>query len=402
MSDTPMTNDAQAGQKAAVYSARPWVRHYEQGVSAELAIPDEPLTWLLDQAVHNHSDQTAIIYYGNRLNYAQLSSLANRFAAALQKLSIQKGDRVAIALPNIPQYPIAFYGALRAGAVVVPTNPLYTEREMQYQLAESGARVIVMLDMFYPVVRAIRAKTALEHVVITSPADYLPPLLRTLYPLSQRNAKHPEPRLTEKELREDATLHSLSGMIESHTKGGVELFNLPAHLTGDDLATLQYTGGTTGLSKGAMLTHRNLLANALQTRAWNVQARDGEEITLCVAPFFHSYGLTAGMNLSILAAATMILLPQFKVKAVVKAIRRYHPTQLPGIPTMYISIMKEIGRHSEELRSIKYCISGASALPAKVREDWEALTQGKLVEGYGLSEAAPVTHCNPLNGDVRD
>ncbi len=402
MSDPSVLPSFQAEQHPSSDLSRPWVHHYEQGVPAHIDIPDHPLTWILDQTVSRYPAHTAFIYYGTSISYAQFSTLANRFAASLQRLGIQKGDRVAMALPNIPQYPIAFYGALRAGAVVVPTNPLYTEREMQYQLAESGARVIVMLDMFYPVVRAIRAKTALEHVVITSPADYLPPLLRTLYPLSQRNAKHREPRLTEKELREDATLHSLSGMLESHTKGGIELFNLPAHLTGDDLATLQYTGGTTGLSKGAMLTHRNLLANALQTRAWNVQARDGEEITLCVAPFFHSYGLTAGMNLSILAAASMILLPQFKVKEVVKAIRRYHPTQLPGIPTMYISIMKEIGRHSEELRSIKYCISGASALPAKVREDWEALTQGKLVEGYGLSEAAPVTHCNPLNGDIRE
>ncbi len=402
MSDPSVLPSFQAEQHPSSDLSRPWVHHYEQGVPAHIDIPDHPLTWILDQTVSRYPAHTAFIYYGTSISYAQFSTLANRFAASLQRLGIQKGDRVAMALPNIPQYPIAFYGALRAGAVVVPTNPLYTEREMQYQLAESGARVIVMLDMFYPVVRAIRAKTALEHVVITSPADYLPPLLRTLYPLSQRNAKHREPRLTEKELREDATLHAMSGMLESHTKGGIELFNLPAHLTGDDLATLQYTGGTTGLSKGAMLTHRNLLANALQTRAWNVQARDGEEITLCVAPFFHSYGLTAGMNLSILAAASMILLPQFKVKEVVKAIRRYHPTQLPGIPTMYISIMKEIGRHSEELRSIKYCISGASALPAKVREDWEALTQGKLVEGYGLSEAAPVTHCNPLNGDIRE
>src|SRR6266568_2504295 len=320
MSDTPMTNDAQAGQKTAIYSARPWVRHYEQGVSAELAIPDQPLTWLLDQAVHNHSDQTAIIYYGTRLNYAQLSSLANRFAAALQRLGVQKGDRVAIALPNIPQYPIAFYGALRAGAVVVPTNPLYTEREMQHQLADSDARVIVMLDMFYPVVRAVRANTALEHVILTSPADFLPPALHMLYPLSQRSAKHPEPHLTDKEIQQDPTLHSMSTMLVSHTKGGIEVFNLPVRASGNDLAVLQYTGGTTGLSKGAMLMHRNLLANALQTRSWNPNTREGGEVVLCVAPFFHSYGLTVGMNYPILSAATMILLPQFKSKEVVTTI----------------------------------------------------------------------------------
>jgi long-chain acyl-CoA synthetase len=194
----------------------------------------------------------------------------------------------------------------------------------------------------------------------------------------------------------------MSTLLQSHTKGGIEVFNLPVQAAGDDLAVLQYTGGTTGLSKGAMLTHRNLLANVMQTRSWTPNAHDAEEVTLCVAPFFHSYGLTAGMNLSIFAAATMVLLPQFKAKDVVKTIRRYHPTQLPGIPTMYLSIMREVGRHAELLRSVKYCISGAAALPAKVRKEWEAMTHGKLVEGYGLTEAAPVTHCNPLNGDIRE
>src|SRR6266852_4378197 len=214
MSDPSVMNSSQAEQLSPTDAAFPWLRHYEQGVPAHIDIPDRPLTWILDQTVSRFPSQTAFIYYGTRLSYARFSSLANRFAAALLRLGIKKGDRVAIALPNIPQYPIAFYGALRGGAVVVPTNPLYTEREMQHQLADSGARVVVMLDMFYPVLRAIRAKTALEHVVITSPADYLPPLLRTLYPLSQRNARHPEPRLTGKELREDATLHSMSGMLE--------------------------------------------------------------------------------------------------------------------------------------------------------------------------------------------
>src|SRR6266487_6881568 len=194
--------------------ARPWIRHYDQGVPARLKVPDRPLTWLLDQTVSRYPGHTAFIYYGTKLSYAQFSSLANRFATGLQRLGIKQGDRVAIALPNIPQYPIAFYGALRAGAVVVPTNPLYTEREMQHQLADSGARFIVMLDMFYPIVRTIRANTELEHIIITSPADYLPSVLHTLYPLSQRNSKHPEPRLTDKERREDKTLHSMSEMLQ--------------------------------------------------------------------------------------------------------------------------------------------------------------------------------------------
>src|SRR5437016_2969447 len=334
MSDQSVINNPQAEQNPPVDFARPWLRHYEQGVPAQLTIPDRPLTWILDQTVSRYPGHTAFIYYGTKMTYARFSSLANRFATGLKRLGIKKGDRVAIALPNMPQYPIAFYGALRAGAVVVPTNPLYTEREMQHQLADSGARAIVMLDMFYPVVRAIRANTKLEHVIITSPADFLPPWLRRLYPLAQRKARHPEPRLTEKELQEDSMLLSMNSMLASHAKSGIEIFNLPVPSSGDDLAVLQYTSGTTGLAKGAMLTHRNLLANALQTRSWVPNGLDAHEVTLCVAPFFHSYGLTVGMNLSIRAAATMVLLPQFKAKEVVKTIRRYRPTQLPGIPTM--------------------------------------------------------------------
>ena len=274
MSDPSLMHNSQAGQHSSTdpdASLRPWVRHYEQGVSPSIDIPDHPLTWLLDSTVNKYPSHTAFIYYGTKLSYASFSSLANRFAAALLRLGIHKGDRVAVALPNIPQYPIAYFGALRAGAVVVPTNPLYTAREMQHQLADSGARAIVMLDMFYPVVRAIRDKTALEHIILTSPADFLPPLLHTLYPLSQRGAKHPEPRLTGAELREDSRLHVLNTMLKSHARVGIEVFNLPVAASGDDLAVLQYTGGTTGLSKGAMLTHRNLLANALQARVWNAQ-----------------------------------------------------------------------------------------------------------------------------------
>src|SRR5258706_12539561 len=185
MSDQSVMHGSQSKKDSSFDSNRPWLRHYEQGVPAELEIPDRPLTWLLDRAVSSYPGHTAFIYYGTKLSYAQFSSLTNRFASGLQRLGLRKGDRVAIALPNIPQYPIAFYGALRAGAVVVPTNPLYTEREMQHQLADAGARFIVMLDMFYPVVRAVRTNTALEQIILTSPADFLPRRLQTLYPLSQ-------------------------------------------------------------------------------------------------------------------------------------------------------------------------------------------------------------------------
>ena len=315
---------------------------------------------------------------------------------------MQKGDRVAVALPNIPQFPIAFYGALRAGAVVVPTNPLYTERELQHQLADSGAKILIMLDSFYPRARTVRAQTALEHIIVTNPADFLPLPLKIAYPLTQRKNNDPQPVLTRGEIARESSLHTMRNMLTTPTKGGIELFNLPAEAKSDELAVLQYTGGTTGLSKGAMLTHRNLLANAMQTRYWSAHVQDGTETTLCVAPFFHAYGLTVGMNLSIFAAATMVLLPRFKTKDVLSTIKRYHPTLFPGIPTMYTAIIREAGKDTAYLQSIKYCISGSAPLPAQVQEDFERITGGKVVEGYGLSEAAPVTHCNPFTSECRN
>ncbi len=383
-------------------ATHPWVRHYEQDVPAHITIPDYPLTKLIENTASQYPEYTAVLYYGTAITYVQLLHYVSRFCNALQRLGVKKGDRVAIALPNIPQYPIAFYGALKAGAVVVPTNPLYTGSEIQYQLADSGASVLIMLNTFYPLVRAIRDQTVLDHIIVTSPADFLPPVLRTLYSLEQQRARRPAPHLTHRELHDDQTLHVMHTLLESHAGDEVAEFNKPLPIEAEDLAVLQYTGGTTGLSKGAMLTHRNLLANALQTRIWFSSIRDGEEVMLCVAPFFHAYGMTTGMNFSILTATTMVLLPRFKAKDVLKAIRRNHPTLFPGIPTMYLAIMREAASHPEALRSIKYCISGAAPLPAQVQADFESMTHGKLVEGYGLSEAGPVTHCNPLTEECRN
>jgi long-chain acyl-CoA synthetase len=383
-------------------TSHPWLHHYQEGVPVHLSLPDHSLSWLLEQAAHRYPTRVALIYYGTKVTYAQLLQYTNRFASALLRLGVQKGDRVAVALPNIPQFPIAFYGALRAGAIVVPTNPLYTERELQHQLTDSGAKILIMLDSFYPRARTVRVQTSLEHIVVTNPADFLPLPLKIAYPLTQRKNNDPQPALTPAELASDASMHRMRDMLDVQTRGGVELFNLPTPARNDELAVLQYTGGTTGLSKGAMLSHRNLLANAMQTRCWSPRVRDGEETTLCVAPFFHAYGLTVGMNLSIFAAATMVLLPRFKTKDVLATIKRYHPTMFPGIPTMYTAIIREAGKDTTYLQSIKYCISGSAPLPAQVQEDFERITGGKVVEGYGLSEAAPVTHCNPFTSECRN
>jgi long-chain acyl-CoA synthetase len=410
MSDPSLTPNMQTEEHSTeritdeltAHPAYPWINHYEKGVPVHLAIPEHALGWLLEQAAHRYPTKTALIYYGTKVTYGQLLQYTNRFASALLRLGVQKGDRIAVALPNIPQFPIAFYAALRAGAVVVPTNPLYTERELQHQLADSGAKILIMLDSFYPRMRAVRAQTSVEHVIVTNPADFLPLPLKIAYPLTQRKNNDPKPVLTHAEIAREPSLHIMHDMLGTQTKGGIELFHLPAEAKSDELAVLQYTGGTTGLSKGAMLTHRNLLANAMQTRYWSAHIQDGTETTLCVAPFFHAYGLTVGMNLSIFAAATMVLLPRFKTKDVLATIKRYHPTLFPGIPTMYTAIIREAGKDTEYMQSIKYCISGSAPLPAQVQEDFERITGGKVVEGYGLSEAAPVTHCNPFTSECRN
>jgi long-chain acyl-CoA synthetase len=393
----------QASDREAYLQSHPWVRHYEEGVPDLIAPPDEPLTWILDDVVENFPDHTAFIYYNTRITYARFFTLVHAFAVQLQRLGIQPGDRVALSLPNIPQYPIAFFAILKIGAVAVPTNPLYTEYELEHQLKDSGARVLIMLDMFYPIVRKVRTHIPLEHIIITSVTDYFPPILRILYPLTQLRSKQPSPKLTLKELRADPSLHLMKEMQAQTTDREVAAFK-PVPVKSDDLAVLQYTGGTTGIAKGAMLTHHNLLSNMLQTTKWVPQGRDGQESAICVAPFFHSYGMTVCMNAGIYAGATLILLPRFQPKEVVRALHRYRPSMFPGIPTIYIAIMRELGKKKniDFMKSIKYSISGAAPLPAQVQNDFNAMTEGKLVEGYGLSEASPVTHCNPLTEQSRN
>jgi long-chain acyl-CoA synthetase len=379
-------------------SARPWLRHYDPAVPPTLIYPDKPLTWLLDEAVRHYGNRNATIFYGRRLTYAQLGAMADRFAAALIQLGVKPGDRVSICLPNTPQFPIAFYGALKAGAVVVPTNPIYTEPELQHQLTDSGAETIVILDLAYRRLRRVRDKTPVKRVIVTGIQDYLPPLLAAGYLVQQRQAKQPLP--SKQELRADRMAHQFKDLIGKQDEHWFQLHALPKAANPNNLAVLQYTGGTTGLSKGAMLTHRNLLANAMQAWAWTEEAKK-PEVILCAAPFFHSYGLTVAMNAGIWSGSALVLMPRYKARDAVKMIERYHPTIFPGVPTMYLGITQEIEQHGGNIRSVRICISGAAPLPKEVQTNFERLSGGKVVEGYGLSETSPVTHCNPLYGERR-
>jgi long-chain acyl-CoA synthetase len=363
---------------------QPWLRHYDAQVPREVPLPAEHLYGLLDQAVQRHPRGTATLFYGARLDYRALKRAADAFAGSLAALGVKRGDRVALILPNIPAYPIAHFGALRIGAVLVPTNPLYVERELEHQLRDAGAETAVVFDKLYPRLAAVRERTPVKRVIVAEARTFLPPLLRLVLWIKERGGFRPNP--SQGVLRLADLLRGPAADAE------------PASASPDDTAILLYSGGTTGVSKGAELTHRNALVNVAQVRAWLWQMQDRREVILCVLPFFHSYGMTTALHLAPLLASTMLLLPRFDLNDVVTRIGKHRPTIFCGVPSMYNAINHHPKAGPETMRSIRLCVSGGSGLPEEVQKRFEALTGASLVEGYGLSEASPVTHINPMAG----
>ncbi|MFZ5590917.1 MAG: long-chain-fatty-acid--CoA ligase [Bacillota bacterium] len=365
-----------------------WLNHYPPGVPASLSYPRATLYDVLRETARRYPNHTATIFMDGRLTYRQLLERVDKMAAALQKqLGVNKGDRVALMLPNIPQMVIGYYAVLAAGAVCVGVNPMYTERELSHQIKDAGAKVIFLLDLLYPKVEAVREKSGLEKLVVTSIKDYLPFPKNLLYPLKARR----EGQVVHIPSRPD--IYWFSQLINQ--SDGV--FQRPEIDPEKDLAVLQYTGGTTGLSKGAMLTHRNIYANALQLCVWDTDKKPGQEVALCVLPFFHSYGMTVCMNISVFNGFTMVLIPRFDVKALLESIQRYRANIFPGTPTIYVALINHPDTPKYDLSSIRGCLSGAAPLPLEVKQKFEAITGGCLVEGYGLSETSPVALSNILS-----
>lgn len=369
------------------YKARPWTRFYEPGVSPTLTYPDDTLGMMLAETSRKFGTHTALLFYGKRITYSEVDRLANRFARALSRLGVKKGDRVALMLPNVPQMVIAYYGTLRLGAIAVATNPLYLEHEIEVQLKDSGAETIVALDLFHPRIARVMPNTALKRVIICGIKDYLPFPLNLLYPVKAKIEKQWV------KVDKKPPLHDFISLLKKENGAPVDVAVSP-----DDTAILQYTGGTTGVPKGAVLTHRNLVVNAVHNRAWLTIRKEGEEIFLGAIPFFHVYGMTTGMNLCVLLGAEMILIPKFHTEEVLKIINKYRPTIFPGIQAMYMAIGNYPEVKKYDLSSIKAAISGAGPLMREVQDRFESLTGSRIVEGYGLSEASPVTHCNPVFG----
>ena len=384
---------SRAAAAPSAYAERPWLRSYPEGVPADHDFPSVPLTRLLDDAAASYPTATALVFLGTRITYRELKEQVDSFAAVLARLGVTKGDRVALVLPNCPQNVIAFYATLRLGAIVVENNPLYTEAEMVHQLTDCGAKVVICLDKTFETVQAVRDRTHVQHVIVTSIADYLPRSAQLKLRLPVAKAKRMRRELTAP-VPKGANVKQFMTLLRSA--------GMPARQTpidpAQDLALLQYTGGTTGLSKGAMLTHANLVANAWQNRLWLTDAQPGREVTLGVLPLFHAYGLTVCMNTSILLAGSLVLLPRFDLDLVFAAIDEHKPTLFPGVPPIYRALIDSPKSKSHDLRSIRACISGAMKLPADTQEQFEKLTGGTLVEGYGMTETSPSTHANPIKG----
>ncbi|NNU90768.1 long-chain-fatty-acid--CoA ligase [Anoxybacillus sp. CHMUD] len=364
---------------------KPWLALYPQQVPHSIDYPRKPLQQFLREAAEQFPQKTAIHFLGKELTYKEIYEQAIKLASYLQQLGLQKGDRVSIMLPNCPQAVISYYAVLFAGGIVVQTNPLYTERELEYQLNDSGAKVIIGLDLLYPRITKVKAHTKIEHVIITSIKDYLPFPKNVLYPFVQKKQTGMIVRV-----KHEGDCHLFTKAL-SLASGKVKETDVDPI---EDVALLQYTGGTTGFPKAAMLTHHNLTANTLMCTKWMYKCERGNESILGVLPFFHVYGMTAVMNLSIMEGYKMILLPKFDVETTLKTIEKQRPTLFPGAPTIYIALLNHPNLKKYDLSSIKICISGSAPLPVEVQEQFEAVTGGKIIEGYGLTEASPVTHSN--------
>ncbi|MBD0325747.1 MAG: long-chain fatty acid--CoA ligase [Pyrinomonadaceae bacterium] len=357
----------------AVYAGRPWLSHYDYWVRPHLNYPRRPLHEILRMTAVEVPDRNATAFLGAHLTYGQIKEQADKLATAFARLGIRQGDRVGLMLPNCPQYVVATFAALRLGATIVNVNPLYTPREVLLIAQDSGMRAMLTLDILVPATLAVREKTKIEHVIITSAPEY-------------SAAAIPCPSI-------DGTLR-LSDLL-----AGVDEVELPrVEIDPErDVAVLQYTGGTTGVPKGAMLTHYNIFANVIQIETWGHRHLNrGEQTYLLVIPFFHIYGFTVGMMTGTWIGAQQVLIPKYDVDALLCAIRDYIPTYFPAVPTIYISLLNHPKAQEYGINKIRTFNCGSAPLPVEVIEQFERVTGGTLNEGYGLSEASPVTHSTPM------
>ena len=371
---------------------KPWLAHYDKGVPQTVEIPNAPLFHFLEESARKYPDRACTIFKGAVITYKEMNELTDRVAAALVDMGVKRGDRVGIFMPNTPQFVIAYYGILKAGGSVVATNPLYTPPEIEHQASDAGIEVMFVMTNFYKTIKKAQPKTKIKKLIVTNLKETLPPLMRILFTLARekKGGFRIEGGLQEGEVWLQDLLAKYKGASRPDVK-----------IDPDDTALFQYSGGTTGVSKGAVATHKNVLANTLQMRGWFVNMEEGKEIFLMGIPLFHVYGMVAGMNLAMATGSTMVMVPNVRdLKDVMDNISKYRCTIFPGVPALYNGINNhpDVKAGKYDLSSIKACISGSAPLMRETKEQFEKLTGGKVFEGYGLSEAPTGTHCNPLLG----
>jgi long-chain acyl-CoA synthetase len=367
---------------------KPWLKFWPEGVPKHIEYSRVPLSDFLKNTAKSHPTHPAIVYFDKKMTYKELDVASDRFATALSDLGVKKGGIVAIFLPNIPQFVISYYGAIKIGAVETAISPLYKEREVEHQLVDSEAETIVVLDALYPVLEKVLAKTKVKRVIVTSLKEYMPSTKAFFGSVLKRIPSH--------KVEHKPNVYFFKELLSKHEANPPTVDIDPE----EDLAALQYTGGTTGISKGAMLTHLNLLSNAVSCAAW-LRSTKGEETFLTVLPLFHIYGMTTSMNTPIHLAGKMVMLPRFDALSTFQAIQRHKVTVFCGAPTMYAMLLSHPALDKYDLSSVRFCISGSAPLPPEVQKKWMEVTGGVLVEGYGSTESSPVTHCNPLDRSMK-
>ena len=368
---------------------KPWYKFWPEGVPKHIDYPETPLFQFLKDTAGKYPDKTAIIYFDRKITYKELDTLTDKFAAALTDFGVKKGDKVAIFLPNIPQFIMAYYGATKTGAIVTAISPLYKEREVEHQLNDSEAETIVVLDLLYPIVEKVWQKTKLQRVIVASLKDYMPGATAFLGSLLKK--------IPSQKVERKPNVYFFKELVDKYPPNPPKVEINPR----EDLVALQYTGGTTGTSKGAMLTHMNLVSNAIMCKAWLKDVMEGEETFLAVLPLFHIYGMTTGMNAPIYIGGRIVLLPRFDAVSTFQAIQKYKVTVFCGAPTMYAMLLAHPDLGKYDCTSVRFCISGSAPLPPEIQKKFMEVTGGVLVEGYGLTESSPVTHCNPLDKSMK-
>ena len=362
------------------YASKPWLKFYDKGVPTHIDYPEIPLYEFLESAAKDFGSRTAIYFLKRKMSYKEFKDITDRLATALANLGVKKGEVVAVILPNFPQFLFSYYGIMKAGATVTTCSTLLTERELAFQLNDAGAETIIAWDRQLEKIKNIKDRTRLRNIIITGVFDYTP------------NAQREPPEIA-------GTMQFVNLVNKAKPNPPKVKVNAKEYV-----AVLQYTGGTTGLPKGAMLTHYNLVSNAIATAAWVPDIKRGKETALTNLPLFHIYGMTVCMNTLIYNAMTMVLNPDPRdLKSLLELIRETRPGMFPGVPTVYMRLLErdDINDYAKDLRSIRICNTGAAPMPPEVLKDFEKRTGGKILEGYGLTECSPVTHSNPTGEGKR-